>query len=153
MTDEKGKKGQVPNTKACSNCLAPEGSDSALKLSACTRCGTVVYCSKDCQRAHWKANHKQNCIAKADRVPPKHQCTGGSNDAMRREAAAGEECSICLGSLVGASVTTLQCSHNFHVDCVAKLRTFGVKQSCLCAELHCLRAPKKSSKKLLGASL
>lgn len=33
------------------------------------RCGTVVYCGKDCQKAHWKANHKQHCVAKADRAP------------------------------------------------------------------------------------
>ena len=59
-TEYKNKAG--PGSKVCDNCSAPEGSDCASKLSACGRCGLVVYCSKDCQRAHWKVNHKQRCI-------------------------------------------------------------------------------------------
>jgi len=62
------KKASAQNGKIRSNCSAPEGSVSAPKLSACSRCGLVVYCSRDCQRAHWKANHKQYCISKVDRV-------------------------------------------------------------------------------------
>lgn len=27
----------------------------------CGRCSSVKYCSKDCQRKHWKAGHKQEC--------------------------------------------------------------------------------------------
>lgn len=27
----------------------------------CSRCGTVNYCSTDCQKAHWKLSHKQAC--------------------------------------------------------------------------------------------
>ncbi|KAI5835704.1 hypothetical protein K523DRAFT_260101 [Schizophyllum commune Tattone D] len=27
----------------------------------CGRCQMVMYCSRDCQKAHWKASHKQNC--------------------------------------------------------------------------------------------
>jgi len=60
ITEYKNKAG--PGSKVCDNCSAPEGSDCASKLSACGRCGLVVYCSKDCQRAHWKVNHKQRCI-------------------------------------------------------------------------------------------
>ena len=39
---------------AAAGCTAEEAS------SACARCGTVRYCSRECQRAHWKA-HKPMC--------------------------------------------------------------------------------------------
>eukprot|EP01034_Spumella_vulgaris_P022774 gene22774-28936_t len=39
----------------------------ALTLSACGRCGQVVYCSKGCQTAHWKV-HKKVC--RVDGLPP-----------------------------------------------------------------------------------
>jgi uncharacterized protein (DUF39 family) len=31
------------------------------KYLTCGQCRKVIYCSKDCQRAHWKAGHKQEC--------------------------------------------------------------------------------------------
>jgi len=54
MAEIKSKKN--PLRKKCGNCLASDGSAAAPKLSACSRCGLVFYCSRDCQRAHWKAN-------------------------------------------------------------------------------------------------
>jgi hypothetical protein len=33
---------------------------AALTLSKCGRCMKVAYCSKGCQKAHWKL-HKQQC--------------------------------------------------------------------------------------------
>ena len=44
--------------QTCAHCLAVQGRAGIAKLSACARCGLVLYCRKDCQRAHWKANHK-----------------------------------------------------------------------------------------------
>ena len=66
-TEKEVKKNSNPNGRLCSNCSAGEGIGSAPKLSTCARCGLVFYCCKDCQRAHWKVNHKQHCIFKADR--------------------------------------------------------------------------------------
>jgi hypothetical protein len=34
---------------------------SAANLKACTRHRSVVYCSRECQVAHWKAGHKEGC--------------------------------------------------------------------------------------------
>ncbi|CAN0435888.1 unnamed protein product [Ectocarpus sp. 13 AM-2016] len=38
----------------CSNC----GKDGSLR--PCSRCRHVRYCSRDCQRQHWK-DHKRDC--------------------------------------------------------------------------------------------
>ena len=32
-----------------------------LKLMSCSLCKSVKYCSRECQAAHWKAGHKQDC--------------------------------------------------------------------------------------------
>ena len=63
------KKGADPDAQTCAHCLAVLG-HAGVAILKCARCGLVDYCSKDCQRAHWKANHKSFCIAKADRAPP-----------------------------------------------------------------------------------
>ena len=130
MSEAKGKKG--PSSEVCGNCLEPEGSAKVSKLSACARCGLVLYCSRDCQRAHWKANHKQRCVAKADRVPQQQDTSGAriGDNASSNTAATGEKCSICLDPLADSSATTLQCTHMFHAACLAELRLLGIKQAC-----------------------
>jgi hypothetical protein len=127
-TTEK-KKGSDPDAKTCAHCLAVQkraGVAGVAKLFACGRCGLVFYCSKDCQRADWKANHKKCCIAKADRVPKPRAPMSPRKGA----ASEGEECPICLDPVAVASATTLPCAHVFHAACVAELRKFGVKQAC-----------------------
>eukprot|EP00657_Telonema_sp_P-1_P001933 TRINITY_DN14716_c0_g1_i1.p1 TRINITY_DN14716_c0_g1~~TRINITY_DN14716_c0_g1_i1.p1 ORF type:complete len:151 (-),score=46.75 TRINITY_DN14716_c0_g1_i1:72-524(-) len=42
--------------KHCACCRPEEG-----KLSRCSRCRTVWYCSRDCQSKHWK-QHKDRCV-------------------------------------------------------------------------------------------
>jgi hypothetical protein len=42
--------------KECWNCKAVRD-----KLPLCTRCKVARYCSKDCQKTHWKAGHKDEC--------------------------------------------------------------------------------------------
>ena len=44
----------------CANCQK-----SSIKLSACSKCHAVRYCSTACQRAHWRA-HKPACISPND---------------------------------------------------------------------------------------
>jgi len=126
----KDKKAANPTGKSCSNCLAPEGSSSAPKLSACARCGLVAYCSRDCQKAHWKANHKQHCVAKAERAPQIQNLLDAPKGNVNEAAASGLECSICLDPLAESSIMTLPCKHVFHGACVVELKKFGVSQAC-----------------------
>ena len=42
--------------KGCRLWLNP---DNILK---CGRCRKALYCSRDCQKKHWKAEHKQQCV-------------------------------------------------------------------------------------------
>jgi TPR repeat protein len=120
------KKISAPEVKTCGNCCGVEGSAGVAKLSACARCGLVVYCSKDCQRSDWKDNHKKCCIAKADRVPQPRAPLADCKEA----ASEGEDCPICLEPVALASATTLPCDHMFHAACVADLRKFKLKKVC-----------------------
>ena len=129
-TEKMDKKNCVPNGKVCSNCLAPEGSASAPKLSACARCSLVLYCSRECQRAHWKANHKQYCVAKANRAPQRQNSSGSHESADSKAASMKEKCAICQDALSDAPACILPCTHVYHASCVAELRKFGVKQAC-----------------------
>jgi hypothetical protein len=53
-------KSEAKPSKPCAQCgeLFP-------KLLRCARCRGVSYCSKQCQAAHWKAGHKEECKEQA----------------------------------------------------------------------------------------
>jgi len=124
-----GAKNKKSVGKVCGNCSVPE--KGASKLSACARCGLVAYCSKEYQRAHWKANHKQHCVSKADRVSqaPKSSDIFKKSEPSWASAVGKGVCSICLDSLDDLRTTTLKCKHTFHVTCVDMLRKFGMNQA------------------------
>merc|ERR1712008_181744 len=42
----------------CANCCATERSDDGIKFSRCQQCQVARYCSRDCQKMHWKSQHK-----------------------------------------------------------------------------------------------
>jgi hypothetical protein len=76
-------------TKKCASCGTPE-SDPEKPLKPCSKCQTVRYCSRDCQKKDWKV-HKKTCAsaaqiyaqtadlkpASAPRVPKKEGHRGG----------------------------------------------------------------------------
>ena len=133
MHGEKSKKDSTLNGKICGNCFASEGSASAPKLSACSRCGLVVYCSRDCQRAHWKADHREHCIAKAERalwLQNSVEVGEGASSSTGDTAITTEKCAICQDFLTEISARALPCTHVFHESCVTALRKYGVQQAC-----------------------
>lgn len=89
-----------PQTEAvCSNCQA-EGTDEQ-KLSACARCQGARYCSKECQRSHWRM-HKPSCFSKAEASARKdvYKETRVKNCVFcqKSELSTGtklRECSVC----------------------------------------------------------
>lgn len=53
----------APKGERCAKCGTP-GNGEALKLKNCGRCRKVLYCSAECQKAHWKSQHQAECMAK-----------------------------------------------------------------------------------------
>ena len=45
--------------KACAQC---NKSASAAKLTRCAKCKLFHYCGRQCQVAHWRAGHKDDCV-------------------------------------------------------------------------------------------
>ena len=137
---------KAATNEVCDHCFTPAGSGDASKLSVCARCGLVRYCSKNCQKAHWKANHKHHCVAKTDRAPQKKKALSSQKESSSAPKAGHSvgECSICLDSMKVSSTTTLACSHTFHAACVAELRKFGVKQACPLCRSSLLPGPEKA---------
>ena len=136
----------------CAWCGAKEGSiPGILKHHQCGRCKLAFYCSKNCQKRHWKeGGHKHNCVAPADRKASaaleaarikkdkaldngKAAADDGNqpyNHDENENDDENDECAMCLESLASAKVLTLPCSHAYHAQCVGKLREFGIKQVC-----------------------
>jgi len=135
---KKDKGASNPEASECANCLAQESDDTM--LSNCSQCGMVLYCSKDCQRAHWKANHKHHCVSKADRAP-------ASSMPTRMRPSDGDlrplECPVCFDPLAEGNLCTLPCSHTFHAACVEGLRKFGIKQVCPMCRMELPSGPQK----------
>jgi len=153
---EKSKKDSTLKGKICGNCSAPKGSVSAPKLSACSRCGLVVYCSRDCQRAHWKANHREHCIAKAERASMLQnsvEVDEGASSSTGDTAITTEKCAICHDFMAEVSARALPCTHVFHESCVTASRKYGVQETCplchvpLLSEL--LELNEKAARKLM----
>ena len=135
----------------CAYCGAPEGSiPDVHKHKLCERCRCTYYCSRACQRNHWKhGGHKQRC------VPPKDRSAAAASKSLvtpsattdRRDGAADRcdraECAICLEFLDEAPTQTLKCSHTFHVTCVNELRARGVQQTCPICRADLPPSPEK----------
>jgi len=86
----------------CAWCGAKEGSiPGILKHHQCARCKLTFYCSKNCQRRHWReGGHKQNCVAPADRrasaaldaarIVEKAKSEHGHSQSVKASAAGGK---------------------------------------------------------------
>ena len=46
----------------CANCGVASKDSPEGKLKECGRCHCAWYCGKDCQKEHWKAGHKCDCV-------------------------------------------------------------------------------------------
>jgi hypothetical protein len=130
------KKSADPSAKKCSNC-----GTSGAKLT-CGACKAAHYCSKACQKQHWKNGHKGSCIAPEKRRPHKEK-PNASMASSHQEEENGESCPICLELLSDATLWTLPCELDFHKECVEALRKLGVLQACPLCRADLPEGPEK----------
>jgi len=48
--------------KQCSNPFCLKKEETTLEFLACSRCRKVFYCSRQCQKKHWKTSHQLVCM-------------------------------------------------------------------------------------------
>ncbi len=46
----------------CSNPSCKKWETEAKEFKSCSACKAVAYCSRDCQKKGWKAQHKSTCV-------------------------------------------------------------------------------------------
>ena len=68
-----------PPALVCAVCAASD-------VEQCVRCKAVFYCSRRCQKMHWKASHKRRCIRRrsARRSTRRRTAHGCGSGAARR---------------------------------------------------------------------
>ena len=141
MEKSKKKGGGTSCIRDCANCFAAEGSVQGVPVhNACARCLITFYCSKKCQKEHWKkGGHKEHCVKREDRsaggIQKDNSGGGGSGEGgggANEDFGAVEEpeCAICLEPLSQSPSQVLPCSHVYHRECVEQLRSFGVNEAC-----------------------
>jgi TPR repeat protein len=163
----KGKAGETETTKdgkkGRSKICAKDGCGALIDESKkCARCSLVYYCSRDCQRADWKA-HKPKCNAaveekaaqdaRANKQSRSRASANGSGADVRTSEsavkdAAEEECPICFDLLVDPLSPCLeQLAHRCCRVCVEKMREHGLPACPLC------RAPMQNAEELFYESV
>ena len=50
----------VSQLKICIDCGTKEDEEEGITMKSCAACGRKLYCSKECQKVHWK-KHKKLC--------------------------------------------------------------------------------------------
>lgn len=119
-----------PNNKDCASC-----GTSGAKLT-CAACKAAHYCSRACQKQHWKNGPKGMCVAPEKRRPPGPALASSMKNTIEPASETStvndsSECLICLDSIAQGTRCTLPCKHDFHRGCVDDLRKHGVlHQAC-----------------------
>ena len=77
--------------RQCAHPACGKRETSRSEFKKCARCKVAVYCTQDCQKAHWKT-HKPSCIPPAAASDGKADSkTGGAGDSSAAAAAAESE--------------------------------------------------------------
>ena len=128
-----------PSKKDCTNC-----GTSGAKLT-CGACKASHYCSKACQKQHWKNGHKGACMTPDKRRPQAPNDSSGAAAEETSKVDESSECPICLDFLSRGTLCTLPCQHDFHRECVEALRKYGVLQACPLCRAALPDGPEKLS--------
>lgn len=103
------------------HCDGPDCNVSAPK-NRCARCHTVFYCSVECQKQHWKLEHKNYCCD-TERFKLNLLTLGDgkipqARGELKDEEQGKQDCAICLGPLIDPYVLP-SCGHAFCFACLA----------------------------------
>eukprot|EP00984_Skeletonema_dohrnii_P003952 scaffold1354_cov152-Skeletonema_dohrnii-CCMP3373.AAC.6 len=52
----------VAESEMCDYCKKVQNVNESGRLKRCSRCKAKLYCSRECQTAHWRAGHKLHCF-------------------------------------------------------------------------------------------
>lgn len=134
-------------SKISRECITCDAKDCSNRnpMYKCSRCHTVYYCSKDCQRKHWKG-HKHDCVpieemrastARLDETMPE-------NTIPQFQKGDVVQCGICLQNASLANPVVLPtCQHAFCYLCIKKWRhretmsrPSGEKLCCPCCSVE-----------------
>ena len=109
----------------CASCAITE-TYVQIKLKRCSRCKTVSYCSKECQKLHWvKGGHREFCVPPQERVP--------DYDSAETETPNKSICLICRLEVSHAAeneLWTLPCVHTYHAKCIISLARYAKSKVC-----------------------
>jgi len=107
----------------CVNCIQELSSENSF---SCGRCKITKYCSKPCQKQHWK-DHKRFCIKPEDRTVQKCQTTTTSSIF-----SIMNECLFCFEDISNLprcninctrhTISKLGCGHEFHTRCLVEYK-------------------------------
>lgn len=53
--------GALRKQEICAHCGVTSKARPPPQMQRCSRCKKIYYCSRDCQRKHWKGKHKEHC--------------------------------------------------------------------------------------------
>jgi hypothetical protein len=125
---------QASDTAECTNCGVVQTDCS---LMNCSRCKLTMYCSKSCQKQHWRQGHKRFCLTEGERTP-----TTAKTDACK------ERCAVCFEGFsphvikikkaikhvkVGDDSTLsgeLKCGHKLHFKCIRDITMLCMLKAC-----------------------
>ena len=85
------KSAQASNAqKEAHACSAPGCDAQHFDMMLCTGCGLARYCSKRCQKAHWKAGHRAKCRCITSKGLAPHTVTPATNSEAIASAGVAE---------------------------------------------------------------
>ena len=83
------KSAQARETKTCGQCGIRE--DQGETFNHCSRCKVVSYCSKACQKQHWRGGHKDTCQAASEREDTMKKSANKTVDYDKPSTAPGKK--------------------------------------------------------------
>ena len=109
-----------PFLPPCDGCAEPVQPGTV--LHRCSRCKCAWYHGRECQRAHYKSEHRSVCLGlvKAQAKREAHAKSAALPPDDASAAVKVEPCAICLEPISGA--VALQCGHRFCHDCITEYR-------------------------------